>query len=145
MPNCAAKLIRVTATDFVQKVNRSNGLMDKKKLQRLERKVLRRDAQQAVRNIKKAKQVNPFLLGAAVAFLPRTGTGKLGQIVKIRKSLLTVKWDDGSTELFGRAGQSFVGKVDQSGEAIKPRRDDQQVWGTDEDPHLTIATDSVRL
>src|SRR5258708_585200 len=49
------------------------------------------------------------------------------------------------TELFGRAGQSFFGKVDESGEAIKPRRDDQQVWGTDEDPHLTIATDSVRL
>src|SRR5882762_1268154 len=93
---------------------------------------------------KKTKAENPFKLGAAVAFLPRTGTGKLGQIVKITKSLLTVKWDDGSTELFGRAGQSFFGKVDESGEAIKPRRDDQEVWGTDEDPHLTIATDSVR-
>jgi hypothetical protein len=42
--------------------------MDKKKLERLE---------QAFRNIKKSKQENPLLLGAAVAFLPRTGTGKL--------------------------------------------------------------------
>jgi hypothetical protein len=67
--------------------------------------------------------------------------------VKITKSLLTVKWDDGSTEFFGRAGQPFYGKVDNSGEAIrltasgKPIED---IWGTDEDPHLTIATDSVK-
>jgi hypothetical protein len=126
--------------------------MDKKKLERLERKVLRRDAQQAVRNIKKSKQENPFKLGAAVAFLPRAGTGKLGQIVKITKSLLTVKWDDGSTEFFGRAGQAFYGDVDETGNpksagqrhTFEGKDRAKQLWGTDEDPYLTIATDSVR-
>ena len=67
----------------------------------------------------------------------------MGQIVKITKSLLTVVWEDGSTELFGRAGQEFYGNADESGEAIKPRGD-KQIWGTDEDSHLTIATDSVK-
>ena len=112
--------------------------MDKKKLERLE---------QAFRNIKKSKQENPFLLGAAVAFLPRTGTGKLGQIVTITKSLLTVKWDDGSTEFFGRAGQPFYGKVDESGEAIRETASGKPIedlWGSDEDPHLSIATESVK-
>src|SRR5713101_9478879 len=121
--------------------------MDKKKLERLERKVLRRDAQQAVRNVKKSKQENPFLLGAAVAFLPRTGIGKLGQIVKISKSLLKVKWDDGTTELFGRAGQPFYGKVDESGEAIRATASGKPIedlWGTEDGPHLTLATDTVK-
>jgi hypothetical protein len=109
--------------------------MDKKKLERLE---------QAFRNIKKSKEENPFLLGAAVAlFRPGSGVERLGQIVKITKSLLTVKWEDGPTELFGESGQEFYGEVDESGEAIKPRGD-KQIWGTDEDSHLTIATDLVR-
>ena len=46
-------------------------------------------------------------------------------------------------ELFGLAGQEFYGNADESGDAIKPRGD-KQIWGTDEDSHLTIATDSVR-
>jgi hypothetical protein len=109
--------------------------MDKKKLERLE---------QAFRNIKKSKEENPFLLGAAVAlFRPGSGVERLGQIVKITKSLLTVKWEDGPRELFGESGQEFYGEVDESGEAIKPRGD-KQIWGTDEDSHLTIATDLVR-
>src|SRR5260370_11685492 len=103
--------------------------MDKKKLERLE---------QSFRNIKKSKEENPFLPGAAIAlFRPGSGVERLGQIVKITKSLLTVKWEDGSTELFGRAGQEFYGNADESGEAIKPRGD-KQLWVTDEDSHLTI-------
>jgi hypothetical protein len=93
---------------------------------------------------KKTKRENPFTLGAAVAlFRPGSGVERLGQIVKITKSLLTVKWEDGSTELFGKSGQEFYGQVDESGEPIKPR-DDRQIWGTDEDSHLVTATDSVR-
>src|SRR5260370_30383904 len=109
--------------------------MDKKKLERLE---------QSLRNIKKSKEENPFLPGAAIAlFRPGSGVERLGQIVKITKSLLTVKWEDGPKELFGKSGKEFYGEVDESGEAIKPRGD-KQIWGTDEDSHLTIATDSVR-
>jgi hypothetical protein len=63
--------------------------------------------------------------------------------VKITKSLLTVKWEDGSTELFGRAGQEFYGNADESGEAIKSRGD-KQIWGTDEDSHLTIPTEDAK-
>ena len=94
---------------------------------------------------KKTKPESPFKLGAAVAlFRPGSGVERLGQIVKITKSLLTVVWEDGSTELFGRAGQEFYGNADESGEAIKPRRDSQQVWGSDEDSHLVTTTDSIR-
>jgi hypothetical protein len=93
---------------------------------------------------KKTKQQNPFKLGAAVAlFRPGSGVERLGQIVKITKSLLTVKWEDGSTELFGRAGQEFYGNADESGEALKPRGD-KQIWGTDEDSHLTIPTEHAK-
>ena len=93
---------------------------------------------------KKTKPENPFKLGASVAlFRPGSGVERLGQIVKITKSLLTLIWEDGSTELFGRAGQEFYGNADESGEAIKPRGD-KQIWGTDEDSHLVTATDSVR-
>ncbi len=93
---------------------------------------------------KKTKPESPFKLGAAVAlFRPGSGVERLGQIVKITKSLLTVIWEDGAMELFGLAGQEFYGNADESGEAIKPRGD-KQIWGTDEDSHLTIATDSVR-
>jgi hypothetical protein len=93
---------------------------------------------------KKTKAENPFKLGAAVAlFRPGSGVERLGQIVYVTKSLLTVKWEDGSTELFGRAGQEFYGNADESGEAIKPRGD-KQIWGTDEDSHLTIPTDYAK-
>ncbi len=94
---------------------------------------------------KKTKPENPLKLGASVAlFRPGSGVERLGQIVKITKSLLTIKWEDGSKEFFGRAGQEFYGDVDASGEAIKPRRDSQQVWGSDEDSHLVTTTDSIR-
>ena len=94
---------------------------------------------------KKHKPESPFKLGAAVAlFRPGSGVERLGQIVKITQSLLTVKWEDGFTEFFGRAGQAFYGDVDESGEAIKPRRDDKQMWGTEEDSHLIIPTESAK-
>jgi len=93
---------------------------------------------------KKTKQENPFKLSAAVAlFRPSSGVERLGQIVKITKSLLTVKWEDGPTELFGKSGQEFYGEVDESGEPIKSRGD-RQIWGTDEDSYLVTATDWVR-
>lgn len=95
----------------------------------------------------KTKVENPFKLGAAVALLPRTGLGKTGQILKLSRSLLKVKWDDGQIEYFGRAGQPFYGKVDKAGEAIRETpsgKPIENLWGTDEDPHLTIATDSIR-
>ena len=93
---------------------------------------------------KKPKAENPFKLGAAVAlFRPGSGVERLGQIAKITESLLTVKWEDGPTELFGTSGQEFYGEVDESGELIKPRGD-RQIWGTDEDSHLVTATDWVR-
>src|SRR5260221_3424446 len=95
---------------------------------------------------KKTKPESPFKLGAAVAlFRPGSGVEKLGQIVKITQSLLTGKLGDGFTEFFGRAGQAFYGDVDESGEAIKPRRDDKQMWGTEEDSHLIIPTESAKL
>jgi hypothetical protein len=97
-----------------------------------------------MKSTKKTKPENPFKLGAAVAlFRPGSGVERLGQIVKTTKSLLTVKWEDGSTELFGKSGQELYGEVDESGEPIKPR-DDRQIWGTDEDSHLVTATDSVQ-
>jgi len=68
-----------------------------------------------MKSTKKTKSENPFKLGAAVAlFRPGSGVERLGQVVKITKSLLTVKWEDGSTELFGKSGQEFYGEVDKS-------------------------------
>jgi hypothetical protein len=117
--------------------------MDKKKLERLERKVTRRDAQQGVRNTKKAKQENPFVLNAEVGlYKPGHGTTQLGKIIEVGKYLLTVKWQDNSTEQFGKRGKSFYGKVDAAGELVPPKND--PMWGGDEDPHLTIASDEVK-
>src|SRR6266478_390738 len=117
--------------------------MDKKKLERLERKVSRRNAQQAVRNIKKAKAENPFVVNAEVGlYKPGHGTTQLGKIIEVGKYLLTVKWQDNSTEQFGKTGKSFYGKVDAEGELVPPKID--PMWGGDEDPHLTIATESVK-
>ncbi len=88
---------------------------------------------------KKPKKENPLVLNAEVGlYRPSHGLAKLGKIIRVTKSLLTVKWDTGETEHFGKAGQSFYGTADDSGEAVKPRRDDQQMWGTDEDPHLMV-------
>jgi outer membrane biosynthesis protein TonB len=87
------------------------------------------------------KQENIFRLGAEVGlFRPNTGVDKLGRILKITNQLLTVKWDDGAIEQFSRTGHSFYGSVNGLGEPIQPLRNDQKMWGTDEDPHLTLPT-----
>src|SRR5260370_16581029 len=87
--------------------------------QRVEGKSVR--SVNTMKSTKKTKQENPFKLGAAVAlFRPGSGVERLGQIVKITKSLLPVKWEDGSTELFGRADQEFYGNADESAEPTNP-------------------------
>ncbi len=95
--------------------------------------------------LKRPKQEITFKLGAEVGlFRPGTGLDKLGRILKIANQLLTVKWDDGTTEQFSRTGHSFYGNVNSVGEPKKPDRDDHKIWGTDEDPHLTIPTDAEK-
>jgi hypothetical protein len=91
------------------------------------------------------KQEIAFKLGAIVAlFRPNTGVDKLGRVLKIANQLLTVKWDDGTIEQFSRTGQSFYGTINSLGEPIQPLGDDQKMWGTDEDPHLTLPTDQAK-
>lgn len=120
--------------------------MDKNKLKRLERKVTRRDAQQAVRNIKKAKQENPLVLHAEViggSVLHR----RLGKIVRVTKTLLYVKWDTGTTECFGRQGQAFHGRPDADGEVIKFSKSGKPIenlWGGEEDPGISLATPGAK-
>jgi hypothetical protein len=94
---------------------------------------------------KQLKQETVFKLGAKVGlFRPNTGVDKLGRILKIANQLLTVKWDDGTIEHFSRTGHSFYGSINSLGEPIPPLRDDQKMWGTDEDPHLTLPTDHAK-
>jgi outer membrane biosynthesis protein TonB len=94
---------------------------------------------------KQLKQEIVFKLGAKVGlFRPNTGVDKLGRILKIANELLTVKWDDGTIEQFSRTGHSFYGSINSLGEPIKPLRDDQKMWGTDEDPHLTLPTNHTK-
>jgi hypothetical protein len=95
---------------------------------------------------KPAKEKNPLVLNAEVC---RAGRHRLlGEIVKVTKSLLTVKWDTGTTQLFGRRGQAFYGHAGDDGEAItlsssgKPLDD---VWGGDNDVRITIATEGAKF
>ena len=94
---------------------------------------------------KQPKQEIVFKLGAEVGlFRPNTGVDKLGRVLKIANQLLTVKWDDGTIEQFSRTGHSFYGTINSLGEPTKPLGDNQKMWGTDEDPHLTIPTDHAK-
>jgi hypothetical protein len=94
---------------------------------------------------KQLKQETIFKLGAEVGlFLPNTGVDKLGRILKIANQLLTVKWDDGTIEQFSRTGHSFYGTINSLGEPTKPLGDNQKMWGTDEDPHLTLPINEVK-
>ena len=94
---------------------------------------------------KPLKQEISFKLGAEVGlFRPHSGVDKLGRILKIANQLLTVKWDDGTIEQFSRTGHSFYGTINSLGEPIPPLREDQKMWGTDEDPHLTLLTDQAK-
>lgn len=97
----------------------------------------------AKRVSEKKKAENPFVLNAEVGlYKPGHGTTQLGKIIEVGKQLLTVKWEDGHTEQFGKTGKSFYGKVDASGDLVAPK--DDPMWGGDEDPSLIIATDSVK-
>jgi outer membrane biosynthesis protein TonB len=94
---------------------------------------------------KQLKQETVFKLGAKVGlFRPNSGVDKLGRVLKIANQLLTVKWNDGKIEHFSRTGHSFYGSVNSLGEPIKPLGDNQKMWGTDEDPHLTLPTDHAK-
>jgi len=92
---------------------------------------------------KKPKQENPFVLGAQViggSILHR----RLGRIVKVSKSLLTVEWASGTKTFYGRRGQGFHGRVDEHGEAITTRHGQpiEDVW--DNEDTLDIATESAK-
>ncbi len=94
---------------------------------------------------KPTKEKNPLVLGAEVC---RTGKRRvLGKIVKVTKSLLTVQWNTGSRELYGRRGQAFYGHAGGDGEAItsgpsgKPLED---LWGDEDDVRITIPTEGAR-
>jgi hypothetical protein len=94
---------------------------------------------------KQLKQEISFKLGAEVGlFRPNAGVDKLGRVLKIANQLLTVKWNDGTIEQFSRTGHSFYGSINSLGEPIPPLGDDQKMWGTDEDPHLTLPTNHAK-
>jgi hypothetical protein len=95
---------------------------------------------------KKTKKENPLVLNAEVGLhRPGHGLAKLGEIIGTSKSILTVKWETGDTEYFGRKGQSFYGKLNAFGEPVGSRQEDLQLWGGEEDPHLIIpSSDSKR-
>jgi hypothetical protein len=94
---------------------------------------------------KPAKEKNPLVLGAEVC---RTGKRRvLGKIVKITKSLLTVQWDTGSREVYGRSGQAFFGQVGKDGEAVKNSLSGkplEDLWGGEDDVRITIPTESAK-
>jgi hypothetical protein len=91
------------------------------------------------------EQEKVFKLGAEVGlFCPNTGVDKLGRILKIANQLLTVKWNDGTIEQFSRTGHSFYGRINSLGEPTEPLGGSQKMWGTDEDPHLTLPTNHAK-
>jgi hypothetical protein len=94
---------------------------------------------------KPGKEKNPLVLGAEVC---RTGKRRvLGKIVKVTKSLLTVQWDTGSREVYGRSGQAFYGQVGKDGEAVKyspSGKPLEDLWGDEDDVRITIPNESAR-
>lgn len=93
---------------------------------------------------KKPKEENPLVLNAEVVG-GNWRHRKLGRIVRVTKSLLHVRWDNGTTGFFSRRGQSFVGKVDEKGEAITSNsagRAIEDIW--DSDDTLEIATEGAK-
>jgi hypothetical protein len=94
---------------------------------------------------KPANERNPLVLGAEVC---RTGKRRvLGKIVKVTKSLLTVQWDTGNREVYGRSGQAFFGQVGKDGEAVKHSLSGkplEDLWGDEDDVRITIPTESAK-
>jgi hypothetical protein len=59
--------------------------------------------------------------------------------------MVTVKWNDGMEEYFGRAGQPFNGLLDGHREPV-PRRGDgkDQRWDDKDEPAIQIATEDAK-
>jgi hypothetical protein len=56
-----------------------------------------------------------------------------------------VKWEDSTTEQFGRVGQTFNGHVDDQGEPTPHRGDgEDEPWGDKNEPGIQIATDDAK-
>lgn len=95
---------------------------------------------------KNLKEDNPLVLNAEVGGGNWTHR-KIGRIVKVTKSLLTIRWDDGMTEYFGRQGQAFHGRIDEDGEAIRFTsfgKPIENIWGGEDDPGISVATESAK-
>jgi len=95
---------------------------------------------------KKPKEENLLVLNAEVVG-GNWRHRRLGRIIKVTKSLLTVQWESGTTECFGRQGQAFHGRPDAQGEAIKFTKSGkliEDLWGGEEDPGIEIATESIK-
>jgi hypothetical protein len=94
----------------------------------------------------KPKPENPLVLKAEVVggnWMHR----KIGRISKISKSLVTVEWDNGMTEYFGRQGQAFHGRIDENGEAIRFTsfgKPIENIWGGEDEPGIEIATEGAK-
>jgi hypothetical protein len=94
----------------------------------------------------KPKPENPLVLNAE-AVGRNWRHRKIGRIVKVTKTLLTVQWDDGMTEYFGRQGQAFHGRIDDNGEAIRFTsfgKPIENIWGGEDDTGIEIATASAK-
>jgi hypothetical protein len=94
----------------------------------------------------KPKPENPLVLNAEVVGR-NWRHRKIGRIVKVTKTLLTVQWDDGMTEYFGRQGQAFHGRIDDNGEAIRFTsfgKPIENIWGGEDDPGISVATESAK-
>jgi hypothetical protein len=100
----------------------------------------------ALKKTEKPKTENPLVLNAEVVggnWMHR----KIGRISKVTKSLLTVQWDNGMTEYYGRQGQAFHGRIDENGEAIRFTsfgKPIENIWGGEDEPGIEIATDSAK-
>jgi hypothetical protein len=95
---------------------------------------------------KKPKPDNPLVLNAEVIG-GNWMDNKIGRISKVSKSLLTVQWDNGMTEYFGRQGQAFRGRIDDTGEAIRFTsfgKPIENIWGGEDDHGISVATESAK-
>jgi hypothetical protein len=96
---------------------------------------------------KKPKEENPLLLNTEVIG-GNWRHRKLGKIIKVTKTLLTVEWDFGglgtTKSFYSRKGKSFVGRADENGEAITTRNGEplEEIW--DEEDTLELVTEHAK-
>src|SRR5208282_2495090 len=94
---------------------------------------------------KKPKEENPLVLNAEVIGGSSVLHRRLGRIVRVTKTLLTVEWTSGSKTFYSRKGRGFNGSVDKDGEAITEMASGKQIddiW--DDEDTLSIATESAK-